>query len=90
MADYAEALSANRPPMAKKPKPQLMHIMLSKSDNGGVVAEHRMSGDGWSMKEPKFTFASGEGHKLAEHLTKHLGMQIHGNMADGKEAEEKV
>jgi len=84
--EYAEALSDRKPPMSKKPKNELQHIMLSKAENGGVIAEHRMSQ--FDGKEPKFAFGKGEGGKLAEHLTKHLGMQIHGNVADGPETED--
>ena len=76
--EYAEALSASRPPMAKKPKAMLHSMTLSKSDNGGVVAEHRMTGGEWSRKEPKFTFAAGEGAKLAAHIEKHMGMKMGG------------
>jgi hypothetical protein len=79
-----EALSAKS---AKMKKPMLRGIMLKKSDNGGVVAEHQMSGGSWESKEPMHTFAAGEGEKLAAHITEHLGMPMPGKMAEAEEEE---
>lgn len=71
MADYGEAISMPRPKMEK---PHLQSIMLKKADNGGVIAEHRMST--FSGKEPVHAFGENEGHMLAAHLTKHLGIKM--------------
>ena len=71
--EMAEALSA-RP--NKRPKNVLQSIMLHKAENGGVVAEHRMSQ--FHGKEPMHVFGANEGHKLAAHLTEHLGIAMPG------------
>ena len=41
---YGEAIS--QPKSMKKPKNQLREMVLRKADNGGIVAEHRMSSFG--------------------------------------------
>ena len=84
MARYEEVLSVKAP---KREKKQLREIVLRKADNGGVVAEHRMSS--FDGKDPVHAFGADEGHKLAAHLTKHLGMKIPGNHADGAGEEEE-
>lgn len=84
--EYAEALSM-RPKGTKKPKAELREMVMRKSDNGGVVVEHRMSGP-MEGHEPMHTFAAHEGPKLAEHIGKHMGIQIHGNHADAADPEE--
>ena len=68
-----EALSA-RPNKAKMPKSVLQSIMLKKADNGGVVAEHRMSE--FNGKEPVHAFGAEEGHKLAAHIQEHMGIKM--------------
>lgn len=73
MASYAETLDANAK-MRKRPKPQLRSIDLSKAENGGVIAEHRMTE--YSGKEPKHVFGAEDGHKLASHIEEHLGIKM--------------
>jgi hypothetical protein len=73
MANYAETLDANAK-MRKNPKPQLESIQLSRAENGGVIARHRMSR--FEGKEPEHAFGADEGHKLAAHLTEHLGIKM--------------
>lgn len=73
MTNYAETLDANAK-MRKRPKPQLEAIHLSKAENGGVIARHRMSD--YVGKEPEHVFGADEGHKLAGHLEKHLGIKM--------------
>ena len=69
----------------KKEKKMLRSIELRPSENGGIIAEHRFSSN---HPGEEHTFAAEEGHKLAAHLTKHMGMQISGNVADGPETED--
>ena len=71
--------------MAHKPeKAVLMHIMLSPAENGGVVAEHRMST--FEGPEKKYVFGPKDGKGLAAHLGEHLGHA--GMSAMGKDGEE--
>jgi hypothetical protein len=83
MASYAETLDSNAK-MRKRPKPELRSIELSKAENGGVIAEHRMTE--YTGKEPKHVFGADEGHKLREHIEKHLGIKI--SETHGKESQE--
>jgi hypothetical protein len=82
---YGEAIS--QPKSMKKPKNELREMVLRKADNGGIVAEHRMTN--YDEKAPMHTFSASEGAKFAAHITKHLGMQIPGNVADGPETEDE-
>lgn len=70
---YAEVLDHNAT-MRRKPKNVLAAIELKKADNGGVVANHRMSS--FEGKEPVHAFGADEGHKLAAHIEKHLGIKM--------------
>jgi hypothetical protein len=85
MPDYAATLDANAK-MRRKPKPELEAIHLSKAENGGVIARHRMSE--FAGKEPEHVFASDEGHKLAQHLEKHLGIKIKLSETHGEQSQE--
>ncbi len=73
MANYAEVLDHNAK-MRKKPKPQLEAIHLSKAENGGVIARHRMSE--YMGKEPEHVFGAEVGHLLAAHIQKHLVIKM--------------
>lgn len=73
MADYAETLDHNAN-MRRKSKSVLASIELKKADNGGVVANHRMTP--YSEKEPVHAFGADEGHKLAAHIEEHLGIKM--------------
>jgi len=70
---YAEALDHNAR-ARKGPKAQLEAIHLSKAENGGVIARHRMSQ--FAGKEPEHVFAAAEGRELAAHIEKHLGIKM--------------
>lgn len=83
MKGYAETLDSNAR-MRKAPKAQLRSIELSKAENGGVIAEHRMTE--YTGIEPKHVFGADEGGKLSEHLEKHLGIKM--SDEHGKESEE--
>lgn len=83
--EMQEALSS-RPKGMKKPKNELREINLKKANNGGVVAEHRMSE--WSGKEPVHAFGADEGHKLASHIQEHLGIKMPAEAADPEETED--
>ena len=83
MANYAEMLEHNAS-MRRKPKNALHSINLKKADNGGVVAEHRMSN--FEGNEPVHAFGKDEGHLLAAHIEKHLGISM--PHAQNKESEE--
>jgi hypothetical protein len=73
VAEYAEALSMPHG-RSKKPKNELQSISLKKSDNGGVVAEHRMTS--FDGKEPIHAFGADEGQKLAAHIEQHMGIKM--------------
>lgn len=85
MPNYAETLDANAK-MRTRPKPQLEAIHLSKAENGGVIARHRMSD--YVGKEPEHVFGADEGHKLAAHLEKHLGIKMKMSETHGAPSEE--
>jgi hypothetical protein len=87
MPGYAETLDSNAQ-MRKRPKPQLEAIHLSKAENGGVIARHRMSE--YVGKEPEHVFGADEGNKLADHIEKHLGIKMsetHGKASEEPEKE---
>lgn len=87
MANYAETLDHNAK-MRRNPKPQLEAIHLSKAENGGVIARHRMST--FAGKEPEHVFGADEGHKLAAHIEKHMGIKMsetHGDQSQEPEPE---
>jgi hypothetical protein len=77
--EMAEAISA-RP---KKMKNVLHSIMLKKAENGGVVAEHRMSQ--FDGKEPMHAFGANEGHLLAAHIQEHMGIAMPGKAEEPEE-----
>ncbi len=83
MANYAEMLDHNAT-MRRKPKNVLEHIKLKKADNGGVVAEHSMTS--FEGKQPVHAFGKDEGHLLAAHIEKHLGIAM--PHAQNQESEE--
>jgi hypothetical protein len=73
-ARVAEA--ATEPKENKPPKKELRGIELRKSANGGIIAEHNYNVyDG--MNKPH-TFSGDEGHLLAAHIEKHLGLKMPG------------
>ena len=78
MAGYAETLDHNAN-MRRKPKNELAAIELKKADNGGVVANHRMTR--FEGKEPVHAFGPEEGHLLAAHIKEHLGIKMPGGAA---------
>lgn len=84
MGNYAETLDSNAK-MRRQPKSVLAAIELKKADNGGVVANHRMTR--YEGKEPVHAFGPEEGHMLAAHLEKHLGIKLGGHES-AKEAVE--
>jgi hypothetical protein len=85
MANYAETLDTNAK-MRNKPKPQLESIQLSKAENGGVIARHRMTT--FDGKDPEHVFGADEGHKLAQHLEKHLGIKVKMSETHGEQSQE--
>lgn len=82
--NYAEALE-HKAAVQREPKAQLESIHLEKAANGGVVAKHRMTR--YEGKEPVHVFGADEGHLLAAHITKHLGLKMPNGAAE-KEADE--
>jgi len=86
MANYAEALEHNAQ-MRKKSKNELREIVLKKATNGGAIAEHRMSQ--FDGKEPVHAFGKDEGHMLAAHLEKHLGIKMPTELPSAEVAEEE-
>ena len=81
MAKFEEAISSGRGRM-KPPKVELHSINLKKAENGGVIAEHRMST--FEGSEPVHAFGADEGHKLAAHLQEHLGIKMGEESGDGE------
>lgn len=84
MASYQEALSIKAP---KREKPRLVGIHLKPAENGGVIAEHHMSH--YDGADPAHAFGADEGHKLAAHLEKHLGIKMGGSAESVEGAEEE-
>lgn len=70
-----EAASAE-PPRHKIPPKELEHIRLTPAENGGAVAEHHFTH--YEHKPEMHVFGDGEGHKLAAHIEKHLGIKMPG------------
>lgn len=85
MPNYAETLDTNAK-MRAKPKAQLEAIHLSKATNGGVIARHRMTT--FDGKEPEHVFGAEDGHKLAQHLEKHLGIKMTMAETHGEQSQE--
>ena len=58
------------------------HMELSSAANGGVIATHFHAGaDGYGMREHPagpHAFGENEGHLLAAHIEKHLGITMPG------------
>ena len=71
--NYAEALE-HKAEMKREPKAKLAEISMKKADNGGVVVNHRMSR--YDGAEPVHAFGADEGHLLAAHIEKHLGIKM--------------
>ena len=79
--------ATQEPPVARKPAKALMHMLLKKADNGGVVVEHRMNT--FDGKEPVHAFGAEDGYKLAAHIEKHLGIKMPGKAeSENMEAKE--
>jgi hypothetical protein len=70
-----EQAIAERMP-AKKPAKELEHIRLEEAENGGVIATHHFTS--YKHKPEPHVFGDGEGHKLAAHIEKHLGIKMPG------------
>ena len=83
--NYAEALET-KAASRREPKNVLEHIQIKKADNGGVVASHHMTR--YDGKEPVHAFGADEGHLLAAHLEKHLGIKMAASKSE--EPEEKA
>lgn len=77
--------AATTPAAPKKPPQFLRHMELQKADNGGVVARHVMNN--YDGKDAVHAFGDGEGHKLAAHIEKHLGIKMPGK-SEVNESEE--
>jgi hypothetical protein len=85
--NYAEALE-HKAATKREPKSVLEHLQLKKADNGGVVVTHRMSR--FDGAEPVHAFGADEGHLLAAHITKHMGIkmsEVHGEQSQEPEKE---
>lgn len=80
--NYAEALE-HKAELRREPKAKLATMELKKADNGGVVASHRMTR--FEGSEPVHAFGSEEGHLLAAHIEKHMGIKMPGHEVMGKE-----
>ncbi|HZW05381.1 MAG TPA: hypothetical protein VFF58_00605 [Candidatus Nitrosotalea sp.] len=78
MADYAEAIT-NRPRPGKKGPKEIRSVEIEKAaNNEGHVATHRFKqqdGGPYHESEGPIPFGKEEGHKLVEHLVKHLGIK---------------
>jgi len=63
-----------------RPKPlpakELSHIELREAENGGAVAEHHFTA--YEHKPETHVFGTNDGHKLAAHIEKHLGISMPG------------
>jgi hypothetical protein len=81
--NFSEALE-HKAQIKREPKSVLESIQLKKADNGGVVANHRMTR--FDGKEPVHAFGAEDGHLLAAHIEKHLGIKM--TETKGKQSEE--
>jgi hypothetical protein len=80
---------AAEPHAPKMRAKQLEHIRLEEAQNGGVIATHHFTN--YEHKPEPHVFGDGEGHKLAAHVEKHLGISMPGksntDKADSEEQE---
>lgn len=81
--NYAEALE-HKAEIRREPKAKLSEISIKKADNGGVVVNHRMTR--YEGNEPVHAFGAEDGHLLAAHIEKHLGIKM--SETHGKSSEE--
>lgn len=71
----------------RRPTRKKLHKMhISKAENGGFLAEHEFQSAPMGPFEPneQHTFGKGDGHKLIEHIHKHLRIP---RAAPGEDAE---
>jgi hypothetical protein len=68
--------AAMEPPRRAMPKKELEHIRLEEAENGGVIATHHFTH--FDHKPEPHVFGDSEGHKLAAHIEKHLGISMPG------------
>lgn len=67
------------PKQSKMPKKELAHVEMREAENGGVTAEHHFTS--YEHKPEVHVFGSGDGHALAAHIEKHLGIKMPGKSA---------
>lgn len=75
MASYGKA-KETMPVEPRAPKKELLEMRLRKAKNGGVVVEHQMTT--YDGKPEIHAFGGDEGHKLAAHVEKHMGITMPG------------
>ena len=75
----AKERAVAEPQAPKKPAKQLEHIRLEEAENGGVIATHHFTH--YDHKPEPHVFGDGEGHKLAAHIEKHMGIKMPGKSA---------
>lgn len=72
----AKEMAATERAAPKMPKKELEAIHLKEAENGGVTAEHHFTH--YEHKPEVHVFSDGDGHKLAAHIEKHLGIKMPG------------
>jgi hypothetical protein len=77
MAHGARVQEAATAAPAEKKMPKILHhIELTAAQNGGAMAEHSFTH--YEHKPEVHVFGANEGHKLAAHIEKHLGIKMPG------------
>jgi hypothetical protein len=71
--NYADTLEHNAK-ARREPKNVLRSLSIEKTANRGVVVHHLMSN--FEGKDPVHVFGAADGHLLAAHLQKHLGIKM--------------
>lgn len=79
-----EFANTEAPRKAKPPK-ILDGMTLRAGENEGVVAEHHFTH--YEHKPEMHIFGDDDGHKLAAHIEKHLGISMPGKQTGGREDE---
>ena len=66
----------------KLPAKQLHHLEMRGGESGGVSVEHHFTN--YEHKPEMHVFGDGDGHMLAAHIEKHLGIKMPGKSGADK------
>lgn len=72
----------------KKPPKEFSHMEIHPGEDGGAVVTHHFTS--YEHKPEMHPFSDGDGHKLAAHIEKHIGIAMPGkSVAKEDEPEEE-